>query len=372
MFLDLKADEGKQYTSTPRAILVFGVAFSAAGALFVGMHPFFNFWDGAIDGFLRSSGIQLLPSMHFPESQFFIWRIATTVLFATVGAAIGYNMHSNLSSLRIATIQVLVVSIICMVVLPMVHPVEPWLALLFGELVGWSAIEQKLSVAKQKQLGVEAKLRQRQLEESQILLVKSDETDKRIFAADLHDRVLNDIKMALNEFNEYKKTPDDAKARKISKLLNETMIDMRSLMDELNPVMLECFGLVAALEDCANTYGERAGFSITFVNTAPADLITRLNQVEQQLIYRLIQESLTNITKHAEAKNVVIKMSNAGDELRIEVADDGKGMSGDADESSRGLKYMRMRAALIGANVAWTAGTHGKGTAVHINVPVRS
>jgi signal transduction histidine kinase len=84
-----------------------------------------------------------------------------------------------------------------------------------------------------------------------------------------------------------------------------------------------------------------------------------------------VQEALTNVIKHAEAKTVRINSEMSGDNLVVTVADDGKGIpDGKLSEDSRGLRYMRQRADLIGATISFRAGDGmaGPGTIVEIRV----
>ncbi len=354
-------------------LLIFGTVASVAVAVFLDSHPAFVKVDESVERELLQAVSDML-NKHYKQTQLsgqtaVVSQVICDLIFGTAGAAIGYKANS---AKLIIGLQLLAASVILMALAPLdtAHAVQLWLSALLSFFVGSYTRNYQKQAVQAQQLTYELKVRNQQLEQSEILLVKTDETDRRIFAADLHDRVLNDIKLALSEFNEYKKSPDDSKARKITELLNETMSDMRNLMDELNPVMLECFGLAAALEDCADTFTRRGGFKVKVENEADAGLIKRLNAVEQQLIYRLVQESLTNAYKHAEAKIVIISLTSKDDALAVKVSDDGKGMSKEISDTSRGLKYMRMRAAIIGATVNWSAPDKGTGTVVQINMPV--
>jgi signal transduction histidine kinase len=141
-------------------------------------------------------------------------------------------------------------------------------------------------------------------------------------------------------------------------------------MDSLSPAVLEHLGLPPAIEDCLRRGAQRSGFKIRFRSSVESEDLKTLSPVEQGLLYRLVQESITNICKHAAASLVRINIAVEGDGmLSIRVIDDGKGMDFDNVESnSRGVKYMRYRADLIGASVAWSPGEGNKGTMVEIRM----
>jgi len=216
----------------------------------------------------------------------------------------------------------------------------------------------------------ELKLRNQELQESRLLLIHNDEMERRLLAADLHDQVLNDLREIMENLNKHiaaNQTTDlGVIQNKIDRVMNET----REIMDNLCPVILEHFGLSAAIEDCLEKGKQRAGFDIRFVESPLArDFLTSLTEVEQQLLYRLVQESVTNICKHAGASLVRAAIDIDGSDLVITVKDDGKGLGAASNfTQSRGLGYMRLRAGLIGARIRWLPGDNEKGTNVEIRL----
>lgn len=219
------------------------------------------------------------------------------------------------------------------------------------------------------------KLRNNELRDVRLQMVRQDEVERRMLAADLHDQVLNDMKRFRKRFEAYAKdrATGDATEQKeeIDKILSDTMVEIREVMDSLCPSALEHLGLSAALEDCARKAGEKGGFKARCKSKIEDADVEKLSLVEQSLLYRLVQEALTNVIKHAEAKTVRINSEMSGDNLVVTVADDGKGIpDGKLSEDSRGLRYMRQRADLIGATISFRAGDGmvGTGTIVEIRV----
>lgn len=215
----------------------------------------------------------------------------------------------------------------------------------------------------------ELMLRNRELQETRLQIVKQDEVERRMLAADLHDQVLNDLKALKQKFDDYSKAPDKEIEKKIHELLQQATGEIREVMDSLCPSALEHLGLLAAIEDCARRGAERGGFKARFKASAAGQDIEVLSMIEQSLIYRLVQESITNIIKHASASTVRVFADVEREHLIIKVVDDGKGIDPEKiNQDSRGLRYMRQRADLIGATIAWQAGEGGKGTIVEIQI----
>lgn len=204
------------------------------------------------------------------------------------------------------------------------------------------------------------KVRNNELRDVRLQMVRQDEVERRMLAADLHDQVLNDMKRLRKKFEAYSKDRTDEQKEEIDQLLAATMVEIREVMDSLCPSALEHLGLGAALEDCARKAGEKGGFKTRCKNKIEEADVEKLSLVEQSLLYRLVQEALTNVIKHAEAKTVRVNTERDGDSLVVTIADDGKGIpDGKMNEESRGLRYMRQRADLIGATISFRAGEGG-------------
>jgi len=215
------------------------------------------------------------------------------------------------------------------------------------------------------------KVRNNELREVRLQMVGQDEVERRSLAADLQDQVLSDMKKLREKIEVYAKDRKDEQKAEIDHLLAATMVEIREVMDSLCPSALEHLGLSAALEDCARKAGEKGGFKARCKSKVEAADLEKLSLVEQSLLYRLVQEALTNVIKHAEAKTVRVNTEIDAEALVVTIADDGKGIpDGRMNEDSRGLRYMRQRADLIGASIAFRAGEGigNPGTIVEIRV----
>lgn len=208
-------------------------------------------------------------------------------------------------------------------------------------------------------------LKNKELLEARVQLVKQDEVERRILAGDLHDQVLNDLK-ALRQ-----KLQTDEKDAEADGLLTKAMTQIREVMDSLSPADLEHLGLIDAIEACIDKGAARAGYKVRFRSALADDDVQPLSSIQQALLYRLVQESVNNICKHANAQTVYCEITRDGDTAVVSIKDDGKGMDASIFRSdSRGLRYMRQRADLLGGTIGWRKGDGDKGTIVEITVPL--
>ncbi|MES2360580.1 MAG: CHASE3 domain-containing protein [Pseudomonadota bacterium] len=150
----------------------------------------------------------------------------------------------------------------------------------------------------------------------------------------------------------------------LTNTLNSGIALKRRIVEDLRPSSLSHLGLVASLEILAREFEERSGLSIT----------TDLESVElggsaQLTVYRLVQESLTNIGKYAEASQAIISLQNMNRYITVEVHDNGKGFEvGSVAPTSHGLAGMRHRVEAAGGRLT-VASTKGSGTQITAVLP---
>jgi signal transduction histidine kinase len=150
----------------------------------------------------------------------------------------------------------------------------------------------------------------------------------------------------------------------LTNTLNSGIALKRRIVEDLRPSSLSHLGLVASLEILAREFEERSGLSIT------TDLETvELGGSAQLTVYRLVQESLTNIGKYAEARQAEISLHNFDGYITVEVKDDGKGFKvGSVGAGSHGLAGMRHRVEAAGGRLTVTS-TEGEGTLISAVLP---
>lgn len=308
-----------------------------------------------------------------------VGQVASTALLAVLAVAaatIGYRLKPVVRVLAAVQLAVVALAIQYACVALKLMPAAPLATLssiLLACIAGWGLRAYDLHRRAVETQYIELKLRNEELQRSRLSLVRNDEAERRLLAADLHDQVLNDLKTVVWQLETHRETPDQTKLDKAISQLHRTMTDIREIMDSLCPTVLEHFGLAAAIEECLDKGAARSGFEVRFFNDAEAGTLESLSAVEQQLLYRLVQESITNVCKHAQASLVSVRIRSDNRTLTFSVQDDGVGVDpAKVSQASRGLLYMRLRANLIGANVAWTPGANNKGTLVEISLPLPS
>ena len=150
----------------------------------------------------------------------------------------------------------------------------------------------------------------------------------------------------------------------LTNTLNSGIALKRRIVEDLRPSSLTHLGLVASLEILAREFEERSGLSIT------TDLEhVELDGAAQLTVYRLVQESLTNISKYADATQIIVNLQNMDSYISIEVHDNGNGFDvGKAVPSSHGLSGMRHRVEAGGGRLTVTS-EKGSGTRIYAVLP---
>ncbi len=375
MLLSLEAPRAKRFARIMAA--AFGLSL-----VILGFSPLLAKVDSTIFVELMHGFKELIPSLRpfsltlSNEVSALAWHSVGLLFFSAGAIWAGYKLAG--AGRIVLTVQLVVLSVIYQIAAWQMfsasgHPLSTATAISAACFVGYlfkkREEERRQFEAKQYELA----LRNNELQESRIALVKQDESERRLLAADLHDQVLNDLRTIQKRFEKYAKAPDEKERESISKMMTDTMTEIREIMDELCPVVLEEFGLPAAIEDRLDKAAKIGNFDARFKQNASNQILENLSPVEKQLIYRLVQESLTNVCKHANASTVRVLIDEDDSWLVLSISDDGKGINTDMlSESSRGTLYMRLRAGLIGAKVSWKQGPDGKGTTVEIRLHVQS
>jgi signal transduction histidine kinase len=298
-------------------------------------------------------------------------RILFAIAYATVGYVCGQRVKGAAGMLVIAPIVGLSMILIIPwyhTIVPLLQPVTYLLLAAIGVVLGANSRRQGLIQEHAHTQQIESALRNRELLETRLQLIKQDEVERKMLAADLHDQVLNDLKFLLRMGEERKGQIDAAFLKDSGERLESAMDNIREVMESLCPSGLEHIGLIAALEDCLRDRADKAGFLPQFRSTLAEADINALSRTEKALLYRLVQESITNIAKHAKASKTRLTVDLEDAELHIRILDDGVGIQSEASEKSRGLQYMKLRAEIIGARIGWGAGADGRGTAVDIRI----
>jgi len=206
-------------------------------------------------------------------------------------------------------------------------------------------------------------------------LVQAEELERRRIARELHDRVgqsLSALNINLDIISrESDSLPPTVRQRleDSAALVDGTLQSIENLMAELRPPLLEEYGLGAALGWYAEDYSRRTGIRAALADVSP-EATKKLRPEAAVALFRIAQEALNNVVKHARAKTVRIEISTGEDALVLEVRDDGDGFDASTAPRGRwGMTTMRERAAAAGGSFELES-KPGAGTAVRARVPL--
>jgi PAS domain S-box-containing protein len=195
-------------------------------------------------------------------------------------------------------------------------------------------------------------------------------------AREIHDElggILTGLKWDLEKIdNNLNSTRDDSDIRKrlssMTTLIETTINTVRRIASELRPGVLDDLGLVAAIEWQIGQFQSRSGLKCHWTNNASE---VDLSRERATAVFRILQEILTNVLRHARATNLYVKLGRSKNYFELEVKDDGVGITESQRMNSRalGLLGMKERALLVGGEVCIT-GKEGGGTTVLVRVPL--
>ncbi len=160
------------------------------------------------------------------------------------------------------------------------------------------------------------------------------------------------------------------KAESMAQLIETTMQSVKKISTDLRPGILDHLGLTAAIEWQAEEFEKRTGIPCTAV-FEPDEIV--LDKDRTTTVFRIFQETLTNIARHAEATEVSVVLKKRSDRLVLQVRDDGKGISEKhmSDPKSLGLIGIRERVHYWGGSLT-IRGIRDKGTTVTVQLPLDS
>lgn len=221
----------------------------------------------------------------------------------------------------------------------------------------------------------------KQLEEElkilpQKIIVAQESAQKRI-AQEIHDDLgqllialkiflVNNTMDLIEKYPELKTLSDGLKLK-----INEMIEKARNLSHELAPPDLKYIGLTRAVKELVDSIGIEKKFSIKFLHRNLKNIDFETKDI---IIFRIIQEALANIVKHAEAKNIEIALLYKQGKVHLKITDDGKGFDpkqhGKSNNKTLGLSVMRERAKLTGGTLQMKSAL-GHGTQIRLSIPVK-
>jgi len=190
----------------------------------------------------------------------------------------------------------------------------------------------------------------------------AQEEERRRVGQALHDEVGGVLTGALLALRLAEKDP--ARLDEVRTVLGRALDEVRRLSRELRPAALDDLGLGRALERHLREFEHHTGIT----TSAKIDL-PRLGRSAQAALFRIAQEALTNVARHAEANKVAVRLEPEGETLILEIADDGRGFIPDQGGDSLGLAGMRERAEQLDGSFTISS-SPGRGCTVRVEVPL--
>jgi two-component system sensor histidine kinase DegS len=210
-------------------------------------------------------------------------------------------------------------------------------------------------------------------------ILRTQEEERKRISRELHDEVgqyLTAISVTLATLHDDGPTSATGFSKKLAntqRLLQETMETVHRFARDLRPAVLDELGLLPALRSYLNGFADRTGLSVHFRGDAISE---KLQDDQKTVLFRIAQESLTNVSKHAHARRVDVAVRKFKDGVCMEVADDGRSFKNDSITAAKnkrrlGLLGMHERVRLINGRFNVRA-RPGKGTTIRVVIPFHS
>ncbi|HEU0238862.1 MAG TPA: sensor histidine kinase [Micromonosporaceae bacterium] len=199
--------------------------------------------------------------------------------------------------------------------------------------------------------------------------LSAQEAERHRIAQELHDEVgqtLTAVLLGLKNVADQAPEPLRESMHQVQDLTRSSLDEIRRIARRLRPGVLDELGLATAVRGLVHEFTDHTGLP---ARCHVDDDLPDLGADAELVFYRVAQESLTNVARHAHAKHVEVTLLVTDDGVELLVRDDGRGLNGHTDGA--GIRGMRERALLIGATLAIHARPAG-GTQVSLSVPTRS
>jgi signal transduction histidine kinase len=246
------------------------------------------------------------------------------------------------------------------------------------------AIKRQIRAIEESNIQLDAKSRELQRSEERLRKLSSDlihvqENERRRISRELHDELGQSLAAMKMHVGSVKRrlgsVSDDELAEEcqdIRDTISQIIENVRRLSRDLSPVILEDLSLMAAIESLLNNFSKVSNISTTLES---ADINHYFNESSERNIYRVLQEALTNISKHAQAASVSLSVEVQQQQVYFIISDDGCGFNVDqvlqreGEEKGMGLTAMYERARILKGDLDIQS-EQGRGTTITLTVPL--
>jgi signal transduction histidine kinase len=231
-------------------------------------------------------------------------------------------------------------------------------------------------ITERKEAHDELKKAKSRIQDFAALLNHSVEEERTSIAREIHDELgqqITALKMDIAWILHKQTNTEEAVLAKLQnslKMIDGFIATIRKISSDLRPAIIDDLGLLATLEWKCHDFEEKMGIPCKFISQVKEREFDAHFSINT---YRILQETLTNISRHAQAKSVIVSVSEDEKVLFLEISDNGKGISDERVQNSKtlGITGMKERAALLGGKLT-IEGTTGKGTRTQLILPFKN
>ena len=218
----------------------------------------------------------------------------------------------------------------------------------------------------------EARAREEGLRQGALRLTEALEQERQRIGMDLHDQTLADLTRLARRLERLQSadrvTPADLTP--VSQGLQQSMQDLRQIIETAKPSVLHLFGFAHAVENHLDRAIKDSGHALSgSLRDETGGVIDTLDPSVGMALFRITQEAVNNAVNHAQAGKVHVDLIRACDQISIVIEDDGIGMPQPRTRTGSGIANMKTRARLISARFLMSPGTSGRGARIAISLP---
>ncbi|WP_117194797.1 GAF domain-containing sensor histidine kinase [Rhizobium terrae] len=219
----------------------------------------------------------------------------------------------------------------------------------------------------------EARAREEGLRLGALKLTEALEAERQRIGMDLHDQTLADLTRLSRRMERLSGLPDmhGEALEPLCRTLQQCMHDLRQIIEEAKPTVLQLFGVAEAIENHLERSVRESGQAIEWRMADESDgALIDLDQTVATALFRIVQEAVNNAIRHGQPQTITVRLASHERMLSIEVTDDGGGIRNPRDKAGHGIDNMKTRARLISAKFELGSNADARGTSVKVTLPV--
>lgn len=248
------------------------------------------------------------------------------------------------------------------------HGLLRWTVWLFAVCVGLSLLCASWAARATAGLFRRLELQAGELTKMQYQFLETQENVARRFSHELHDELGQALTAIKANLSALRGSADQARVDDCMRLVDHAIQDVREMSQLLRPTILDDFGLDAALRSLTDSFSQRTGIDVEYLSGITA---RRLPDDAETNLYRIAQEALTNIARHAEATSVSVDLSSHGDQVIMTIRDNGRGFEASERGAIRGLGLAGMQTRARGCGGTLKVQTAaGQGLTIEVTCPI--